>query len=293
MTNENPTEVKVSTANEMTASLVSMTPPTTFVDRLEHAIDLWKDGVDGSVVSVQQADRLFEQLRSEDPGNPLLDAYQGSTMILIARDKTKLLDKLRWSKNGLKLLDKAVAADPQDTMIRLLRGKAAFKLPEKHFKRTQTAIEDYRFVIEQEIRQEGFLEPEEYAELINELGEAYYRIGQNKEAANWWSKLQQQTQEPELQKALQQRLRTLEGKPEVEQIPSNVSSTSMLLVNLAQSTGSALQRWGRTETEKERKAREKREKELRDKAKKEKEKKEKEKKKKDAAKRSKSSRKKK
>jgi lipopolysaccharide biosynthesis regulator YciM len=289
LTNKIPQEVYVLNVHEMTSPLVSSAPPDAFVDRLEYAINLWKEGVDGSVAAVQQADRLFEQLRSEDPVNPLLDAYQGSTMILIARDKTKLLEKLRWSKNGLKLLDKAVAADPQDTMIRILRGKAAFKLPEKHFQRTQTAIEDYRFVIEQESSHEGFLEVDEYAEIIYEIGEAYQRIGQNKEAALWWSTLQQQTQKPELQSMLQQKLRSLEGKPAVEHIPSNVSPTSMLLGNLAHATGSALQRWGGMESEKARKAREKREKELKEKARKEKEKPQKENKKKEAAKRSKSS----
>src|SRR5690606_3279331 len=114
-----------------------------FTVSLDHVAQLYKQGVAGSTTAVQEAHRLLERLRREHRGHPLMDAYHGAVMILIARDRTKPLEKLRWSKAGLKLLDSAASAAPGDAMIRLLRGKAAYKLPEKHFHRTRTAIEDY------------------------------------------------------------------------------------------------------------------------------------------------------
>ncbi|QGR00309.1 hypothetical protein EHS13_29750 [Paenibacillus psychroresistens] len=173
-------------------------------------------------------------------------------MLLIARDKTKPLEKLKWSKNGLKLLDKAVAAAPEDSLIRLLRGKAVFKLPEKHFRRTQTVIEDYTFLIDQEMRQEGTLEPEKYSQVVYDLGEAYHRIGRNKDAEMCWKRLENQTQDPEMQQLLSTNLQSLEGKPEIED--NKTESLSSMLVGAALAIGNAFSRWVEKEKKKEKAA---------------------------------------
>ncbi|QGQ48682.1 hypothetical protein E6W99_18205 [Metabacillus sediminilitoris] len=164
-------------------------------------------------------------------------------MILIARDKTKPLEKLRWSKAGLKLLDGAVSAAPQDGMIRILRGKAAYKLPEKHFHRAHTAIEDYTFLIEREMHKEGFLENEIYLQLVYELGEVYCRIGQNQSAAMCWKRLMNQTLDPDFLHLLKLKLKNLEGKPAVEHIPNTESITSILIRRTVTAAGNALQSW--------------------------------------------------
>jgi tetratricopeptide (TPR) repeat protein len=220
-----------------------------FNERLDPAIQLYREGMAGNVTAVQEANLLLERLRFDYPAHPLADAYHGSTMILIARDKTKPMDKLRWSSNGLKLLDKAVAAAPQDSLIRLLRGKAAYKLPEKYLHRTQTALEDYTFLIDQEISQEGIIDTEEYSQLIYELGEAYYRIGRNQDAALCWRRLENQTQDPALQQLLRQNLQSLEGKPPIEDI--NTDSLSSMLIETTRAVGNVLQSWAEQEKEKE------------------------------------------
>lgn len=258
MTNLNPKNIEVSSLNE-NATLPEYNPSTfsdqepvhsaPFNERFDQAIRLYKKGVAGNVTAVQEANQLLERLRFIYPADPLVDAYHGGTMILIARDKTKPLDKLRWSKNGLKLLDKAVAAAPQDGMIRLLRGKAAYKLPEKYFRRTQTAIEDYTFLIDQEIRQEDLLDAEEYSQLIYELGEAYYRIGRNQDAAMCWRRLENQTQDPKLQQHLKQNLQSLEGKPTIENITTD--SLASMLIRATHAVGNALQSWAEQDEEKD------------------------------------------
>ncbi|RKN85389.1 hypothetical protein D7M11_09530 [Paenibacillus ginsengarvi] len=160
-------------------------------------------------------------------------------MLLIARDKTKPLERLKWAKNGLKLLDKAVAAAPNDSRIRYLRGRSAYRLPEKHFQRTQTVIEDYNFVLNQEVK----LGSIDYTRLSYELGEAYRRIGRNEDAARCWTKLEQQTQDPEFKRLLGQKLQLLKGKPAVEHIESNESITSMLLKRTASAAGTVFLDW--------------------------------------------------
>lgn len=226
-----------------------------FDERLNQIIRLHTEGVAGSAASVQEANQLLEQLRRDFPGNPLADAYHGSIMILIARDKTKSFDKLKWCKNGLRLLDSAVAAAPQDTMVRLLRGKAAFQLPEKYFKRTPTAIEDYTFLIDHELREGGILRTEEYSQLIYELGEAYYNIGRNREASMCWKQLQTREITPEMEQRVNQKLKLVEGKPAFEKKHSN--STQAILIGIgARAVGDALHKMAK-EPKKSKKEREK------------------------------------
>ncbi|GAE93920.1 hypothetical protein JCM21714_3040 [Gracilibacillus boraciitolerans JCM 21714] len=164
-------------------------------------------------------------------------------MILIARDNTKPLDKLRWSKSGLKLLDEAVHAAPRDWMIRLLRGKTAYMLPEQHFHRAHTAIEDYTLLIDQNMLHDQFLEKNQYMQLIYELGEVYYRIGQNQEASRCWIRLQQLTEDSDFIHLLHLKLKKLEGKPAVENIPHMDRPSTILLKKTVRAMGNEFQNW--------------------------------------------------
>ncbi|MGM0877055.1 MAG: hypothetical protein ACQEWV_20490 [Bacillota bacterium] len=217
----------------------------------EQVIPLHKDAVEGNEKAVQDLHQLLERVRSDYPGHPLADAYHGSTMILIARDKTKPMDKLRWSKAGLKLLDGAVSAAPQDGMIRLLRGKAAYMLPEKHFHRAQTAIKDYTFLIDREMHEKGFLKTEKYLQLIYELGEVYCRIGRNQAATMCWKRLKNETQDPDFLHLLKLKLKSLEGKPADEHIPNAESLTSILMRRAVRAAGSSLSSWAEQQKKEE------------------------------------------
>jgi tetratricopeptide (TPR) repeat protein len=219
----------------------------TFNERLDKIIALYKKGAKGSQTAVQEANQLLERLRLDYPDHPHAEAYHGSTMLLIARDKTNPMDRLKWAKNGLKLLDKAVAAAPHDSRIRYLRGRSAYRLPEKYFQRTRTVIEDYTFLIDRESLQEGMLGANDYMKLSYELGEAYRRIGHNEDAVRCWSKLEQQTQDPAFRQLLRKKLQSLEGKPSVEHIPDNDSITSILMGKAARAAGSTLLKWAKKE----------------------------------------------
>ncbi len=84
---------------------------------------LYKDAVNGGdEKAVQALHQTLEQVRSNHANIPLLNAYHGSIMILIARDKTNPLEKLRWSKAGLKLLDDAVIFSPAKLHDPLITG---------------------------------------------------------------------------------------------------------------------------------------------------------------------------
>ncbi|TMV53032.1 hypothetical protein FE783_02270 [Paenibacillus mesophilus] len=219
----------------------------TFDERLDRIKSLYKEGTKGNANAVQEANQLLERLRQDYPDNPLADAYHGSIMLLIAKDRTKPLERLKWAKNGLKLLDKAVAAAPNDNRIRYLRGKSAYRLPEKHFQRTQMVIDDYNFVINHQVK----LGSIDYTKLTYELGEAHRRIGRNGDAARCWTKLEQQTQDPEFKQLLRQKLQSLEGRPAVEHIQSNDSLTSLLMKRTARAAGTVILNWVKENKKKE------------------------------------------
>ncbi|AJY77467.1 hypothetical protein VN24_03475 [Paenibacillus beijingensis] len=159
---------------------------------MAEAIKLHNDGVAGNQNAVQQANRVLAQLRKDYPGHPIADAFHGSVMALIARDESNPIERLQLARGGLKLLDGAVAADPQDRTIRMLRGNVAYQLPETFFHRTETAIEDYLVLINGELRNPGSLEKETYAKLVYELGDAFHRINRQQEAKLCWRRLVQE-----------------------------------------------------------------------------------------------------
>ncbi|MFC4402441.1 hypothetical protein [Gracilibacillus xinjiangensis] len=212
---------------------------------LEQVHSLHKKAVAGNTNAVQDTHQLLEQLRSNYPNQPILDAYHGSTMLLIARDETKPLDKLRWAQTGLELLDEAVNADPHNTVIRLIRGKSSFRLPEKHFQRAQTTIEDYTFVMDEERRGNGFLDKQLYWQLMYELGELHYKIDQKQTAIDYWKRLKQETSNADFQRLLHLKLMQIEGKEYVDPdpTPEMKSPISILISKAARATGNELQYW--------------------------------------------------
>ncbi|WP_254659894.1 tol-pal system YbgF family protein, partial [Paenibacillus sp. KS1] len=248
MTNLNPSEmeesdlIEASTSSDDHASLTESvlnsvsdqvsTSSDPFNERLTLAIQLYLNGVAGSAAAVHEAHQILEQLHADDDLDPLVGAYYGSTMILIARDKTEASDKLKWSKQGLKMLDNAVAADPHNSTIRLLRGKSSYNLPEQYFHRTKTVIEDFTHVLN---TPPDTLDTEE---LIYELGEAYSKIGQNQDAATHFRKLESQTQNSAWKQLSKQKLQELEGKPAVEKIPNK--GPSSILIEATRTVGNAL-----------------------------------------------------
>jgi hypothetical protein len=114
-----------------------------------------------------------------------------------------------------------------------------------------TVIEDYKFLIDQRLHQEGQLETINYSKLTYELGEAYRRIGRNEDAARCWTNLEQETQEPEFRQLLRQKLQSLEGKPAIEHILANDSTTSILIGRATRAVGNVLLKWVEEEPEKE------------------------------------------
>lgn len=225
-------------------------------EKLAYIIGLYQDGIAGNKQAVREANVLLERLRREYPGRPLADAYHGVIMIVGARDNPKPRHQLKWIKKGLKLLDNAVSAAPRDLMVRLLRGKTTFRLPEDYFGRTATAIEDYAFLLDHESDPSNIISAEERLKLLDELGDAYYRIGRNKDAENSWRRLEQQEEFPEYRQLAKQKLQSVEGQPPIRVINTqpSVSVLPIVLGIAVRVTGKSFMEWMRIDDHRGRKS---------------------------------------
>lgn len=139
-------------------------------------------GVDGDKRAVKKAYEMLVLLREAEPNNALYQAYYGSCMALLARDAVKTLDKADKAQEALDSLDRAVALDPNDTQIRLLRGTVCLRLPENYFHCSKTAIEDFTFVLERYKEDKDAFSKSQAAEIVRNLSTAYQNAGKPTEA---------------------------------------------------------------------------------------------------------------
>ncbi len=96
-----------------------------FEQRLAEAVRHHEEAVAGNRDAVREANRVIGRLRLDHPGHPIVDAYHGSVMVLLARTMHDPMERRKWTRRGLKLLHEAAASSPQDRTIRMLRDTIA------------------------------------------------------------------------------------------------------------------------------------------------------------------------
>lgn len=162
---------------------------------LEEAIRLHDKGIAGDKEAVNQAYKLLQELHSAEPYNSLIKGYLGSTTALIGRDAIDPLLRMSKALEGLKILDGALLASPEDIRLRTLRGYVCYKLPEMYFHRTKTAVEDFSYLVSRYEQDPGAIAQNFYWQLLFDLGMAYKNINNLSAAEEVWSKLLEQSKE--------------------------------------------------------------------------------------------------
>jgi tetratricopeptide (TPR) repeat protein len=162
----------------------------------KEAISLHKKAVDGDKEAVNQAANLLEKVRMLAPGNNLVEAYYGSVTSLMGRDAKQNKDRLNITNQGLKILDEAVKNEPDNTEIRLLRAYVCYRVPEKYFHRTKTAIEDFNYLVSQYEKDSTIFTEELFWKILFDLGMAYKETNQKNMAKSVWMKLLTKTTDP-------------------------------------------------------------------------------------------------
>jgi len=105
------------------------------------AVALHDAGRDGDTRATARAVEAFGILVEIDAGNPLANAYLGSSYALLARDARSVTDKIRYTNRGLRHLDTAVVLAPDNFVVRLVRANVTASLPAM-FGRRDGTIED-------------------------------------------------------------------------------------------------------------------------------------------------------
>jgi lipopolysaccharide biosynthesis regulator YciM len=150
-------------------------------------------GVDGDKKAVKIAYEIFLKLRKTEPDNALIEAYYGSTLVLLGRDAVQPLEKADKALEGLDSLNQAISMDPNQKEFRLLRGNVCLRLPESFFHCSQTAIEDFSFLLDRYKEDPSYLTNKQVRGIIEDLSAAYQNVGKLSEANEVLQRLTQLT----------------------------------------------------------------------------------------------------
>ena len=138
-------------------------------------------GVEGDAKAVVECIETLEAVLAREPENQLARVYLGSAYTLRSRDLWIGPKKLESLKHGGKLMDQAVAADPGNPRVRLVRAVNSLKLP-RLFNRRKLALEDFETLL----KQTGDLSAPEKQAVYYFAGMAFKEEGQKQRGAELW-----------------------------------------------------------------------------------------------------------
>ena len=121
--------------------------PDPFSDPLIQQIEeRHRKAVAGDAEATKKLAADLEKWTAQQPDNHLLQAYLGSVYTLCSRDAWPGPGKLTYLRNGGRLLDAAVLADPLNPAVRFIRAIDYYELPAIFGKR-QVARDDFRILL--------------------------------------------------------------------------------------------------------------------------------------------------
>lgn len=153
------------------------------------ALDLHSRGVAGDTLAVKESVAEFQKMHDIDPADNLIYAYLGSATALLGRDEPNPMEKMKYANQGLKILDQAVANEPENIEIRNLRFNVCYRLPEPIFQRGSTVVEDLNYLVQRYEEDPVIFTIDYYHHILYTLGMAYKTINSNQEAETVWSRL--------------------------------------------------------------------------------------------------------
>ncbi|MFL6542185.1 MAG: hypothetical protein ACJ8I9_03370 [Chthoniobacterales bacterium] len=103
---------------------------------------VYKRAVAGDKQAVEQCITLLEAGVKEHPNNQVVRVYLGSAYALRSRDMSFGLAKLSAFRRAMELMDSAVATDPDNPRVHLVRGLTCDPLP-SFLGRKQIAHDDF------------------------------------------------------------------------------------------------------------------------------------------------------
>jgi hypothetical protein len=149
-------------------------------------------GIDGDDRAYESAQQLFSELYGKYPCVPLIQVYYGSLRLFEAGRTWALWKKNDLSGQGIRLMDGAVAAQPDNLEIRFVRAATTYHLPTFFHRRRQTKS-DFAFLARFAIEaaKTGRLEPRLASASLYFHGEFLEEAGhKNLACSNWRSAIE-------------------------------------------------------------------------------------------------------
>ncbi|TVX97925.1 tetratricopeptide repeat protein [Cohnella terricola] len=159
-----------------------MTNNSDHMKSFEEAKALHHKGVEGDKKAVINAHEKLLKLREAEPDNALIEAYYGSTLVLLSRDAVKILERADKAQEGLDVLNRAVSRDPNHKEIRMIRANVCLRLPDSYFHCANTVIEDFIFLLDRYQVNADYLTQNQVREILQNLSAAYHNAGKPDEA---------------------------------------------------------------------------------------------------------------
>ena len=167
--------------------LLLFVPANMNTEQLRQARNLYYQGIYGDKTAGEKSDKIFTALHSRFPNDPLITVYYGSLRLLEAQHTWALWKKNALSKEGVRLIDSAVSAAPNDLEVRFVRAATDRSLP-SFFGRKQQVQSDLDLIVshaEEAVRQ-GAFEPRLAAASFYYYGELCQQQSRLREATDAW-----------------------------------------------------------------------------------------------------------
>lgn len=131
-----------------------------FETEFQQARSLYYEGTYGDKAAASQGAKLFSKLYRQEPQNARVKAYYGSERLLEASHAWAPWKKYALSKEGIQLLDAAVAAAPNNLEVRFVRAVTTYNLPD-FFGKKKESEGDFSYLARRVVNaaQSGNLEP--------------------------------------------------------------------------------------------------------------------------------------
>lgn len=120
---------------------------------IETAKRLYFEAVEGKSESLERATEILRSRYEQDRSNVVVKAYLGSSLLLESAKTLAVWRKGKLAKEGLELLDAAVAGAPDHPEVRFIRAASTYHLP-RWFGRRKECEQDFALLSKPEYRRD-------------------------------------------------------------------------------------------------------------------------------------------
>jgi len=163
--------------------------------------EFYRRGLAGDKQAVEQCIAKLEAVLQSQPENQLARVYLGSAYTLRSRDLRFGPRKLQTLKQGLAVMDAAVAAAPNEPKVRLPRALTTAALP-RILGRAASSRKDFEVLAEQAKRAPEKFEPGDLQIVFYHAGLAAKAAGEGVQAVDFWEEALRHPQDSKLSETI-------------------------------------------------------------------------------------------